>query len=272
MKFGIIRVLSFSWHLVAVPALIGCGTLPNGGGWGRDATLTPGWNKLGNAAWNAAFSFETYAPALTALFLQVDHMDQRLSDWASDKTPLFASQDDADRWSSYLRNSAAAAYFVTSFATPSGEDPKEWSISKIKGISVGMTALGLTVGATDLLKEGTGRTRPDASDDRSLPSGHASAGGALTTLARRNVRTLSLSPTAETIANFGLVGIAAGTAWARVEAGEHYPSDVLVGYALGHFFSAFVEDAFLGLDRKEGPFFIVAPSKNGIVLTLNWPL
>ena len=191
MKFGITRVLLFSCQLLVIPALIGCGTLPNGGGWGRDATLTPGWNRLGSAARNAAFSLETYAPLTIALFLQVDHMDRRLSDWASDKTPLFGSQDDADRWSSYLRDSAAVGYFVTSFATPSGEDPKEWAISKMKGLSVGMAALGLTLGATDILKEGTGRTRPDASDDRSLPSGHASAAGAFTTLARRNVHTLS---------------------------------------------------------------------------------
>jgi membrane-associated phospholipid phosphatase len=167
-----------------------------------------------------------------------------------------------------LRDSAAVGYFVTSFATPSGEDPKEWAISKMKGLSVGMAALGLTLGATDILKEGTGRTRPDASDDRSLPSGHASAAGAFTTLARRNVHTLSLPPITDKIANFSLVGIAAGTAWARIEAGEHYPSDVLVGYALGHFFSAFIQDAFLGLDTKEGPFITVTPSKKGIALGL----
>ena len=64
------------------------------------------------------------------------------------------------------------------------------------------------------------------------------------------------------------MGIAAGTAWARIEAGEHYPSDVLVGYALGHFFSAFIQDAFLGLDTKEGPFITVTPSKKGIALGL----
>lgn len=32
---------------------------------------------------------------------------------------------------------------------------------------------------------------------------------------------------------FGM--ITAGTAWARVEGGVHYPSDVLAGMALGHF-------------------------------------
>ena len=31
--------------------------------------------------------------------------------------------------------------------------------------------------------------------------------------------------------------------WGRVEAGAHYPSDVLVGFALGHFIGVFVNDA-----------------------------
>jgi len=42
--------------------------------------------------------------------------------------------------------------------------------------------------------------------------------------------------------------IAAGTAWARVEGGVHYPSDVLAGMALGHFVAAFINDAFMGLN------------------------
>lgn len=250
--------------------LIGCGTLPNGRGWGQDATLTPGWKRLGEAAMSAALSPETWGPAVAGLLLQVDHMDERLSDWASDNTPLFGSQEDADQWGSYLRDGAGAAYFFTLFATPSGDDIKDWSICKLQGLGVGAAAWGLTAGTTDVLKGETNRTRPDGSDDRSFPSGHASTAGALTTLARRNIQSLSLSPGGETAINVGLVGIAAGTGWARVEAGEHFPSDVLVGYALGHFFSAFVHDAFMGLDRQKGFFFTVEPSKRGAVIGLHW--
>ena len=39
--------------------------------------------------------------------------------------------------------------------------------------------------------------------------------------------------------------LAAGTAWARVEGGVHYPSDNLFGAALGNFVATFVHDAFL---------------------------
>jgi hypothetical protein len=36
-----------------------------------------------------------------------------------------------------------------------------------------------------------------------------------------------------------------------VEAGAHYPSDVLVAMALGNFFARFATDAFLGSDGRE---------------------
>ena len=41
------------------------------------------------------------------------------------------------------------------------------------------------------------------------------------------------------------------TAWARVEANQHYPSDVLVGLGLGHFMGSFFTHAFLGPARAE---------------------
>ncbi len=36
--------------------LNGCGTLPNGKGWGEDATMIPGWDKMGKAAYNSLVS------------------------------------------------------------------------------------------------------------------------------------------------------------------------------------------------------------------------
>ena len=44
---------------------------------------------------------------------------------------------------------------------------------------------------------------------------------------------------------------AASVAWARIEAGAHYPSDTLFGMALGNFIGAFINDAFIGVDTDE---------------------
>jgi hypothetical protein len=250
--------------------LIGCGTLSNGRGWGQDATLNPGWTRIGRAAINAASSPETWGPLAAALVLQIDDMDKRISDWASDNTPIFGSQNDANRWSNHLRNTSGAAYLLTALASPSGKDPFECSINKLKGLAVGATAWGVTSGTTEFIKDKTERTRPDKSNNRSFPSGHTSSAASFTTLGRRNIPYLSLPPAYENFSDMALYGIAAGTAWARVEAKQHYPSDVLVGYVLGYFTSALINDAFLEPNTNMGPFFAIGPSTNGMTINLYW--
>jgi membrane-associated phospholipid phosphatase len=143
-------------------------------------------------------------------------------------------------------------------------------VAKLKGLTVGLTAVLLTDGTTELLKKATDRTRPDGSDDESFPSGHTSSASAFKTLANRNLQSLSLCKTNRTLLRIGFTTLAAGTGWARVEAGRHYPSDVLVGYALGHFISSFFNDAFLGLEQNEGPRLSVAPSRKSLIVGIRF--
>ncbi len=256
--------------LAVIGSLAGCGTLPNGRGWGQDATLLPGWHRVAKAARDAALSPETWAPAAAALVLQIDDWDEDISEWAVENTPIFGSPEDADDASDYLRDATGVAYFMTALATPSGDDANQWTVAKLKGMAFGVAAVALTDGTTELLKNASERTRPDLSDDESFPSGHASSASAFTTLANRNLQSLSLSKRSRTLLRVGFTSLAAGTAWARVEAGRHYPSDVLAGYALGHFISAFINDAFLGLDQNEGPQLTLEPSKRGVIVGIRW--
>ena len=265
-----VSLLVIFLFIFASGMLTGCSTLSNGRTWGQDATWNPGWERLREATVDAVKSPRTWGPLAAALVLQVAHMDERISDWASDNTPIFGSMDDADRWSDYLRNVSGGAYLMTALLTPGGDDPMEWTTSKIKGLAVGAAAWGVTAGATDLLKGQADRTRPDESDSRSFPSGHASTAGALTTLGSRNISCMSLSRSSERYINLAFYGIAAGTAWARVEARQHYPSDVLAGYAIGHLAGAIINDAFLGLDTEKGPILAVEPSRHGLNLNLTW--
>jgi hypothetical protein len=55
-----------------------------------------------------------------------------------------------------------------------------------------------------------------------------------------------------------------------MEEGRHYPSDVLVGCALGHFLSSSFNDAFLGLKQNEGPQLSVAPSGNSLIVGIRF--
>ncbi len=261
-------------HLVVVFCVTvlvsGCGTLQNGQKWGQDATIFPGWQRIGNAASSAALAPGTWAPALGALGFQIGDMDERVSNWASDKTPVFGSIENAKYQSDFLRELLFADYLITALATPSGQQPGEWVVAKANGLSVGYVALHSTRNTTGFLKNQTGRTRPDQRGDDSFPSNHASTAAVMAMLASKNIDSLPISDIYKTSLKIGTFSLDAGAAWARVEGERHYPSDVLAGMALGHFFGAFFNDAFLGLDQTEQIGLTIEPSNDGLLITFNW--
>jgi hypothetical protein len=255
--------------MICMTVLQGCSTLGNGRKWGQDATLTPGWDSIKTSALNAATDPETWAPIAGALALQIGNMDHRISDWASDNHPLFGSGRKAGKMSDYLEAGSGLIYFTTALATPGRNDTSDWLTDKAKGLSIGLASVGITSGLTISTKSIVGRTRPSGSNDDSFPSGHESCVGVFTTLARRNLDYISMSQQSRLFADIGIAGLAVGTAWGRVEAKAHYPSDVLVGYALGHFISSVINDSFLGLNNKNAPLITMEPSRKGMFVGLN---
>jgi hypothetical protein len=209
-------------------------------------------------------------PAVGALIFTVDGFDQEVSDWATKHTPIFGSQKAAKDGSNYLRNAIGAGALVTALATPSGDDTRTWTRAKLKGIGVQIAAWGATKGATGLLKSATDRTRPDDSDDNSFPSGHSSDAFAFATLANRNLNYIELADESRLPLQVGNLLLATGCAWARVEGGKHYPSDVLAGAALGYFFSALIHDAFMGLPESEKFNFVILPYREGAMVELSF--
>jgi membrane-associated phospholipid phosphatase len=227
-------------------ALTGCATLPDGSAWGDGATPAPGWARIRRAAADAALSPRTWAPAAAALLLQVDGADARLGEWAADHTPVFGSGSAARDASGDLLVVTEWAYAVSLVATPSGTEAHPWISAKAKGLAVEATAVGATAALVETTKHAAGRLRPDGSDTRSFPSGHAALTSVQSTLAGRNLRSVPIGAGARTFLASGCAALAAGAGWARVEGRRHHPSDVLIGHALGHFLGAFLFDAFLG--------------------------
>ena len=129
----------------------------------------------------------------------------------------------------------------------------------------------MTSGVTQGLKRLTDRTRPDGTDDLSFPSGHASGSFAAATLANRNLASINLSPWVKYPLHISHVLLASGSAWARVEGGKHFPSDVLAGAALGHFLSAFIHDAFIGMPKADRIQLVIMPSPGGAMAYLHVP-
>jgi hypothetical protein len=224
--------------------------LANSHRWGADVTLSPGWNKVKESAWNAFTSPETWAPAAAALALQVNDYDEQVSDWALKHHPIFSNEDDASDASDNLRAATYVAYGVSFLAAPSGPIEGDWALAKAKALGVGLAAYGLTDATTDFLKSSTNRDRPNNHNDRSFPSAHASQAAAYAILADRNVRAMNIPRWAKITSKVGLTALPLATGWARVEAAEHYPADILAGMSLGHFFGIFIHDAFMGIDQE----------------------
>jgi membrane-associated phospholipid phosphatase len=129
---------------------------------------------------------------------------------------------------------------------------------------VELAAMGITSGASHGLKYAIDRNRPNHRDDpKSFPSAHTSAAFSSSTLSNRNIDSLALPKTTRVSLKITNLALAASIGWARVESGKHYPTDVLAGAALGHFVSAFVHDAFLGLPETSRFGYVILPKKSG---------
>jgi hypothetical protein len=248
----------------------GCGTLSNGREWGQDATLSPGWARVQQAAWNAATTAETWVPAAGALAFRADHADNNVSEWAAKHTPVFGSQHNADQVSTALLDVSGAAWVASGMVEPSGNSTGDWLEAKAKGFGIEGGAGVVALGTVEVLKTTVQRTRPDGSDNQSFPSAHSAGAAFFSTVASHNIEALSWSQGATTAAQIGLGSLTAATAWARVEANQHYPSDVLAGIAIGHFFGVFLTEAFLGLDNPRHVSVLVEPSREGAIAMLQF--
>ncbi len=226
-------------------ALGGCATTGDGPHWGSDTTAAPGWSRLRDAAVSAATDPRVWVPLAGAAALQIGNADREISDWARDHNPVFGSARKAEDWSDRLRVASAVAYAGTVLATPGSDESGAWFADKTRGVLGGIGAVALTSGTVIALKNTTGRERPDGSDDESMPSGHVATTAALNQLSRRNLQSVDLSSGTRLALNLGLDGLTLATAWARVEAGAHYPSDTLVSMAISHFIGMTVNDAFI---------------------------
>ncbi len=219
--------------------------------------------EMKRAALAAATDPNTWLPALGAGLILATDRDQAWSDWARRERPVFGSAAAARRTSDALLYTSFGTALVSSL----------WAAGDGAGstrLAVQVGAVAATATATQVIKVGVGRPRPDDSDTLSFPSGHASAAFAGATLTRRNLTRLELRSTTRALLDAGAVSLATATAWARVEAGVHYPSDVLAGAALGNFVAAFVNDAFLreGVLARSVTRVDVLPLRGGVVLQL----
>jgi membrane-associated phospholipid phosphatase len=203
----------------------------------------PSWRDAAVEAWQSP---ATWVPAAAAATFWITGADTGVSDWVKQHTPVFGSEESAREWSDDLRfwanrlmNVSQVAYFI---------DAEETS----KPLGQALLGYAAAITATEaglLIKQASHRPRPSgAAYSPSFPSQHAARSFAYTAtmkqtfIAANRDDALSKSIMALSWAT------SYGTAWARVEAGAHYPSDVLAGAALGNFTALFLQKVMLPHD------------------------
>jgi hypothetical protein len=253
-------------ELALLSVLVGCSTSRYGRGWGEDATALPGWERMGEAIKSAALDPNTWIPTAGAAVFGLTGLDESVSDWASEETPLFGSQDNAANASDNLRTASEVCWISTILLAPSGEEIEEILPAKLKGTAVEVAAVETTKSLTGILKNIARRERPNGMDNASFPSGHTSSSFVFSSLARTNLDWFDMNAGVRKTLQCGLTTVAAGTGWARIEAGVHYPSDVLFGAALGNFLSVFFTSAFLGMEDDCPVSVSFAPTSDGAKL------
>ena len=255
--------------VVLLSVLTGCATSRYGRGWGQDATALPGWKRIGEAARDAALDPRTWAPTAGAAVFGLTDLDENVSDWAWEKTPLFGSCENANQVGDYLNDASAACWITTMLLAPSGDEIDDIVTAKLKGAAVEVTAVSTTFGLTEVLKHTTRRERPNEADNRSFPSLHTSSSFVCSSMACTNLDWFDMNAGLRTTLQCGVTTLAVGTGWARVECGAHYPSDVLFGAALGNFLSVFFTKAFLGTEDNYLVSADFAPTSGGAKLSFN---
>ncbi len=252
--------------MVALGSICGCGVMANGRGWGQDATLAPGWERVGQAARDALLAPATWAPLAGAVALQIDRADKDIQRWAAKNTPVYGTQRNADQMSDNLLTAAGALWALSGVAAPSGEEFGEWTLNKTRAFSIEVGAGIVTRGLVGISKGNTHRPRPNDANKESLPSAHATGTTFYASLGSRHVDTYGWPAGAVTASHIALGALTTATAWARVEANQHYPSDVLAGIALGHFMGAFVTNAFIGADNPRQVTPILEGNRDGVLV------
>jgi len=222
----------------------------NGRIWAEDARLLPGWNRIEKAAQNAITAPETWVPLSGAVLIYATNSDNRISHWAATTNPIFGTQHNADKFSDYSLYFSRMAYYSSVLLTPGGNNTDQWLLSKLKGAAIGFVSTEANVQSVHYLKIEGERLRPDRTDHLSFPSGHTSKAAVHNMLTLRNFENSNFCECAKTGLHIGFSTLTLATAWSRVEANRHYPTDVLVGAAIGNFLGSFIHDAFIGIDHR----------------------
>ena len=249
--------------------LSGCATRQAGSTWGAEGNLLPSWREIGDAALTAATDPLTWAPAAGAIVFQIGDLDNEIAEWAREERPIFGTRERADDASDCLRTASVGIYLGTGLAAPVAPG-ESWLKVKARGFATGGMAIAATTGIVHGLKEAVGRERPLGQDDRSFPSGHTATSSVGARLSRETLEYFDLPYEVRMATDVGLASLALISGWARIEAGQHLPADVLAGAGIGNFVAVLASEAFLEDRTGEAVTVNIVPYRDGLAVSASF--
>ena len=236
-------------------------------GCGQIRESLPSMERVLDVAKESALEPETWVPLTAAAAIGLAGVDDNISDWASDNTPIFGSQGSADQTSDDLRNALIVGMAVSSvFAPVSSSADDGFRKRRVVANALGFSVTGGVVQSGKLIFQ---RERPNERDDESFPSGHSGSSFSSAVLIEQNLNATIERPWLRKSIKAGTTATAAAVAWARVEAQEHFPVDVLVSAALGNFFAKVFYKSFLTEDGPVVPPVAIEAGRDGFLVRVD---
>lgn len=148
--------------------------------------------------------------------------DEAISDWMRDTEPLGPNATEIGYWMGhrYTVAGSIAAFAAVGWLTDNDEP--------VETAQLLLEAQLVSGGVTQLLKYGVRRERPDDSNLFSFPSGHATGAWCSALLIQGRYGWGWGAPAMLAALYIG---------GSRIQGGRHFPSDVLMGFAVGHWAS-----------------------------------
>lgn len=250
-----------------------CSLFKKEGQWGRRAGFPIRGERILSALQKNATSAHFWAPLAGAGVISMTGLDGTLSKFASESKILSPDHKSTDRFSDKLNSILEYERYASIMVASSWNEEDGlggYTLSKLRGGVVTELSARSTKPANDKLRSFIFRRRPDHSDHRSLPSGHATEASTSRTLISRNLDSANIDQDIVKTVNI-LNGAITGTVmWARVESRRHYPSDVLAGYSIGYFVSSVIYDSLMNLESNQTFSFVPMKDKYSLLYTVQY--
>ena len=226
------------------------------------------YDRIWRSAMTAIEHPNTWIPLSGAVVIYATNTDKKISKFAVKHKFIYGDKYSANRYSNiFTRYVLNISDYVVSIASPCIHENDSWLFEKTKRIIVHNIAFITAYETKDIIKFQALRLRPNKHDHFSMPSGHALMPILFCNLINQDIQRMDIPKRANSgirglVYSFGYIA-----AWGKIEGNSHYPTDSLVGAAIGNFFATFFYE--LIMNPKKNNFQIgIKPIKTGAAIQI----